>query len=116
LGFTEDEVFAGLDECGLSEKKECVKRWYDGFTFGHYTDIYNPWSVLNFLDTGKLGIYWANTSSNSLVGKLIREGAYPEVWICFCRQGSVDWIIDIIEGFRHKAGWYMDIFVAVATG
>ena len=75
FGFTEEEVFAGLDECGFSEEKECVKRWYDGFTFGSYTDIYNPWSVLNFLDTGKYGTYWANTSSNSLVGKLIREGS-----------------------------------------
>lgn len=75
FGFTEEEVFAGLDECGLSGEKECVKQWYDGFTFGSYTDIYNPWSVLNYLDKGRLGTYWANTSSNSLVGKLIREGS-----------------------------------------
>lgn len=74
FGFTEEEVFTALDACGLGEEKQEVKRWYDGFTFGSYTDIYNPWSVLNFLDTGKYGIYWANTSSNSLVGKLIREG------------------------------------------
>ena len=74
FGFTEEEVFVGLDECGLSEEKERVKWWYDGFTFGNHTDIYNPWSVLNFLDTGKYNTYWANTSSNSLVGKLIRQG------------------------------------------
>jgi len=74
FGFTEEEVFEALDECGLGTEKEAVKRWYDGFTFGSYTDIYNPWSVLNFLDKGKYGTYWANTSSNSLVGKLIREG------------------------------------------
>ena len=74
FGFTEEEVFTALDVCGLGEEKQEVKRWYDGFTFGSFTDIYNPWSVLNFLDTGKYGIYWANTSSNSLVGKLIREG------------------------------------------
>uniref|UniRef100_UPI004056AC01 AAA family ATPase n=1 Tax=Agathobacter sp. TaxID=2021311 RepID=UPI004056AC01 len=74
FGFTEEEVFAALDEYGLGEEKERVKDWYDGFIFGHCTDIYNPWSVLNFLDTGKYGTYWANTSSNSLVGKLIREG------------------------------------------
>ena len=74
FGFTEEEVFAGLDECGLSEEKERVKWWYYGFTFGDHTDIYNPWSVLNFLDTGKYNTYWANTSSNSLVGKLIRQG------------------------------------------
>ena len=75
FGFTEKEVFNALDECGLSEQKEQVKNWYDGFIFGIYRDIYNPWSILNFLDTGKIATYWANTSSNSLVGKLIREGS-----------------------------------------
>ena len=74
FGFTQEEVFAALEECGLSEKKEEVKRWYDGFIFGEHKDIYNPWSILNFLDTGKFTTYWANTSSNSLVGKLLREG------------------------------------------
>ena len=53
---------------------ERVKRWYDGFIFGEHKDIYNPWSILNFLDKGKFTTYWANTSSNSLVGKLLREG------------------------------------------
>ena len=74
FGFTEEEMFAALDECGLSEQREKVKSWYDGFTFGSHTDIYNPWSAINFLDKGKVGTYWANTSANSLVGKLIREG------------------------------------------
>lgn len=74
FGFTEDEVFIALDECGLSDKKDLVKRWYDGFTFGKHTDIYNPWSIINYLDTGNFSTYWANTSSNSLVGKLLREG------------------------------------------
>lgn len=74
FGFTEEEVYAALDEYGMPEKKADVKRWYDGFTFGNRSDIYNPWSILNYLATGKLRTYWANTSSNSLVGKLIREG------------------------------------------
>ncbi len=74
FGFTEQEVWEALEEYGLSEKKELVKSWYDGFTFGTHRDIYNPWSILNYLKTGKLSTYWANTSSNSLVGKLIREG------------------------------------------
>ena len=74
FGFTEEEVFAAMDECGCIEKEE-VKRWYDGFVFGEKRDIYNPWSILNYLDTGKFMTYWANTSSNSLVGKLIREGS-----------------------------------------
>lgn len=74
FGFTEEEVFAALDECGRSEEKQQVKQWYDGFIFGEHADIYNPWSILNFLDTGNFTTYWANTSSNSLVGKLLREG------------------------------------------
>ena len=74
FGFTEDEVFTALDECGLGKEKEEVKRWYDGFVFGKHTDIYNPWSILNFLAKGTYDIYWANTSSNRLVGKLIQEG------------------------------------------
>ena len=74
FGFTEEEVFAALDACGLGEEKEKVREWYDGFVFGEHRDIYNPWSILNFLDTSKYQTYWANTSSNSLVGKLIREG------------------------------------------
>lgn len=74
FGFTEREVFDALDEYGLSEKEQEVKRWYDGFIFGSHEDIYNPWSILNYLDTGRLATYWANTSSNSLVGKLLREG------------------------------------------
>ncbi|MDO5423507.1 MAG: AAA family ATPase [Eubacteriales bacterium] len=78
FGFTEQEVFAALDAFGLSDRKEEVKRWYDGFTFGDFTDIYNPWSVINYLDKGKLAAYWANTSSNSLVSKLLQEGS-PEM-------------------------------------
>ena len=74
FGFTEEEVFAALDACGKGAEKEKVKDWYDGFVFGKHRDIYNPWSIINFLDKGKYIAYWANTSSNSLVGKLIREG------------------------------------------
>ena len=72
FGFTEEEVFASMDEFGYTNKDE-VKYWYDGFTVGDKTDIYNPWSVINFLDKGSLDTYWANTSSNSLVSSLIRE-------------------------------------------
>lgn len=78
FGFTEEEVFAALDEYGLSDRKQQVKEWYDGFTFGNRRDIYNPWSIIGFLDEKQINIYWANSSSNSLVGKLIREGS-PEI-------------------------------------
>lgn len=75
FGFTEEEVFEALAEFGLSNEMQSVKAWFDGFVFGDKTDIYNPWSILNYLDTKKLSTYWANTSSNGLIGKLIREGS-----------------------------------------
>ncbi len=74
FGFTEEEVFAALDEFALSGKRAEVKSWYDGFIFGKRRDIYNPWSILNYLDKKNVGAYWANSSSNNLVGKLLREG------------------------------------------
>lgn len=78
FGFTEEEVFAALEEYDMADRKRQVKEWYDGFTFGNITDIYNPWSIINFLDKRQIGTYWANSSSNSLVGQLIREGS-PEI-------------------------------------
>ena len=75
FGFTEEEVFAALEEYNLRDQKQQVKSWYDGFTFGKRKDIYNPWSIINFLDKKKVGAYWANTSSNTLIGKLIRESS-----------------------------------------
>lgn len=74
FGFTESEVFTALDEAGMSEQCDVVKKWYDGFVFGGKKDIYNPWSITNFLDKRKIDIYWANTSSNSLIGHLIQRG------------------------------------------
>ena len=75
FGFTEKEVFAAMDEQGIPEgEKKNVKAWYDGFTFGQVTDIYNPWSVTSYLSKKKYDTYWANTSGNGLVNKLIREG------------------------------------------
>ena len=75
FGFTEQEVFLALDEFGLGKKKEEVRRWYDVFIFGGHKDIYNPWSILHFLNKGKVADYWVNTSSNALVSKLIQEGS-----------------------------------------
>jgi hypothetical protein len=73
FGFTEDEVFGAMDEFGITSQDE-MKRWYDGFTFGTTTDIYNPWSVTNALDSRKYKPYWVNTSSNALMNTLIKGG------------------------------------------
>ena len=75
FGFTQQEVWDALYEYGLCSKKAMVKDWYDGFTFGKQTDIYNPWSIINYLKFERFSTYWANTSSNNLVSKLVREGS-----------------------------------------
>ena len=75
FGFTEEEVFTALDDAGLGEQKQKVKRWYDGFIFGTRTDIYNPWSIVSFINKkGKYDTYWSNTSGNGLVNQLIQKG------------------------------------------
>ena len=73
FGFTEQEVFAALDRFGMGEQKTAVKQWYDGFTFGTQRDIYNPWSITNFLKEKQLRPYWADTSSNGLINRLIQK-------------------------------------------
>ena len=75
FGFTEEEVFKSLDEFGMSAQKEQVKQWYDGFSFGKYKDIYNPWSITNYLKEKKLRPYWAATSSNGLISKLLQTAS-----------------------------------------
>ena len=78
FGFTEKEVFESIEKYGMSDKKAVVKQWYDGFTFGSLKDIYNPWSITNFLKEKKLKPYWAATSSNALISRLI-QGSSAEI-------------------------------------
>ena len=78
FGFTEEEVFTALEEQEISDEKEKVKEWYDGFTFGNKKDIYNPWSIINFLENKKIDTYWADTSSNSLIDHLMKKSV-PEI-------------------------------------
>ena len=75
FGFTEEEVFNALDEQGLSDKKDVVKMRYDGFKFGEKNDIYNPWSIINYLDKKKIATYWADSSSNGLINSLVQKGS-----------------------------------------
>ena len=129
FGFTQEEVWEALEEYGLSEQSEQVQAWYDGFTFGNSTDIYNPWSIINYLDKKKFAPYWANTSSNSLVGKLIREGS-PETKIVMedllsgktlrtqideqiifsqlGRKESAIWSLLLASGYLRVRHWGMD--------
>lgn len=75
FGFSEEEVFQALEERGMNNQKKLVKSWYDGFVFGNTHDIYNPWSITNFLDKKQVRPYWADTSSNSMIDELIRKAS-----------------------------------------
>ena len=74
FGFTEKEVFETMDNLGIqNSEKELVKLWYDGFVFGGVKDIYNPWSIIMYLKRGEMDTYWANTSANGLVSKILQQ-------------------------------------------
>ena len=96
FGFTQPEVDAALSEYGLDGKREEVRRWYDGFTFGGCGSIYNPWSVTKYLESGTIDAYWANTSGNGLVSEVVRHGGvrmksdFEELM----RGGRIEKIID----------------------
>ncbi len=76
FGFMQDEVDSLLSFYGISQKEDEVKEWYDGYLFGH-TEVYNPWSILNYVDdiishnTEFPKPYWSNTSSNSIIHELV---------------------------------------------
>ncbi|HAP03568.1 MAG TPA: hypothetical protein DCQ87_06200 [Lachnospiraceae bacterium] len=72
FGFTEKETFDALEEYGLSDMKSDVREWYDGFTFGDTPDVYNPWSIVNFLKKRELQPYWANSSNNGIINRQLR--------------------------------------------
>ena len=66
FGLSEEEVEVALEYFELEYQIEEVKKWYDGYKFGE-KEIYNPWSILNYLSDGKLQAYWVNTSDNALI-------------------------------------------------
>jgi hypothetical protein len=61
-----------LESYNREDKKEEVKNWYNGYIFGK-TEIYNPWSIINYVDNNKIEAYWVNTSSNGMIIKLIKK-------------------------------------------
>ena len=77
FGFTPEECRQLLNDYHLEDKYDEVMEWYNGYNF-EGQEILNPWSVLKYIDEGKVGTYWANTSGNELVKSLIMEGR-PEV-------------------------------------
>ena len=117
FGFTETEVFDALEKYGMSDRQIEVQIWYDGFSFGNKKDIYNPWSITCFLKEKKLRPYWANTSSNQLVGKLVREGSaqikmvMEDLLAGKSFQTEIDEEI-IFEQLQRKKGAIWSLFLA----
>ena len=73
FGITSEEVDKALKDFGLEDQKEEVKKWYDGYRIGNVEEIYNPWSLLNFLAKKRLVPYWVNTSSNDLIKRTLKN-------------------------------------------
>ena len=73
LGFTQEEVAKLMSDCGVGDKLSDLKKWYDGYRFGS-TEIYNPWSVIQFVDNGcKFRPYWINSSGNTILKALLEN-------------------------------------------
>ncbi|MHB9343826.1 AAA family ATPase [Fusobacterium polymorphum] len=70
-GLTEEEVEKSLKDYGIEAEISNVKDWYDGYKFGD-SEVYNPWSILNFLQDKKLRAYWVDTSGNDLINNVLK--------------------------------------------
>ena len=73
FGITTEEMKKVIDDFGIQEEKEEIRKWYDGYTIGNLAGIYNPWSILNYLVDRKLIPYWVNTSSNDLIKLILKN-------------------------------------------
>ena len=73
FGITSTEMDKVIQDFGVKEEKEEIKKWYDGYRIGDVEDIYNPWSILNYLSKKELVPYWVNTSSNDLIKLTLKK-------------------------------------------
>lgn len=114
-GFSDAEVHALMVYLGFEGCMDEARRWYDGYRFGG-ADVYNPWSILNYLKQDCTpDVYWGNTSSNSVVGELVRhadEATLSSVYALLEPGGTVDAPLDLgivfpDIGVRPEALWSM---------
>ena len=75
FGITEEEMDKVIKDFEIQDKKEEIKKWYDGYKMGNTEGIYNPWSILNYLKNKELIPYWVNTSSNDLIKLILKNSA-----------------------------------------
>ena len=75
FGITTEEMGKVIKDFEIEEDKEEIKKWYDGYTIGKISGIYNPWSILNYLKRRELVPYWVNTSSNDLIKLILKNSS-----------------------------------------
>ncbi len=110
FGFTDEEVVKICDDYNMQHKYETIKQWFNGYIFGE-TNVYNPWSVMQYVDDLKANInklpksYWANTSSNSIVKSLIERA--DDI-----TKGEIEALIEgkTIEKPVHEDITYEDVY------
>jgi hypothetical protein len=112
FGITEKEVEESLIEYGLEERLPEVQKWYNGYIFGGVR-VYNPFSITNFLDRKKIMSYWVNTSSNTLINKVLKEASssiFEELSKLFQRE-TINKTIDVYSNFNELKNteqiWYL---------
>ena len=112
FGITEKEVEKSLIEYGLEERLPEVQKWYNGYIFGGVR-VYNPFSITNFLDRKKIMPYWVNTSSNTLINKVLKEASssiFEELSKLFQRE-IINKTIDVYSNFNELKNteqiWYL---------
>ena len=115
FGLVQEEVEKALVDFELEDNIEDVKTWYDGYRFGN-TEIYNPWSILYYLDERQLGAYWVNTSSNDLIIKLLKQSendVFKELKILFSDgmiEKSINKNFNFNEMNNSKGLWELFVF------
>lgn len=112
FGIAEKEVEKSLIEYGLEERLPEVQKWYNGYIFGGVR-VYNPFSITNFLDRKKIMPYWVNTSSNTLINKVLKEASssiFEELSKLFQRE-TINKTIDVYSNFNELKNteqiWYL---------
>ena len=95
FGVLENEVEKALKDFGLEYNLKDVQKWYNGYLFGN-TQVYNPWSIINFLDEKRLGSYWVNTSGNSLI-QLYLQKLKEDIFDEFSKLLNKEKIFEVIN-------------------
>ena len=106
FGITTEEMKKVISDFNVQEDEEEIKKWYDGYKIGNVEGIYNPWSILNYLNKKELKPYWVNTSSNDLIKMTFRKSnSIKEKMIKLLNDEPVEVTIDletIIVGIEEK--------------